>query len=102
MAKNKTKGGNKLSLTAPKGKAPLAETEFTPEENASPGANDVSDYEKKARMFHASCAREIDRISHENGVRIGDTILNEAKAVELVGNALEELRQYYESMFQIP
>jgi hypothetical protein len=80
--------------TAPK----IALTEFTPEEHAKvPTRDEVlkAEQDKKIKGFIASIDRELQRISVENGVRIGDTALHESHACDLFKATLLELREVY-------
>lgn len=70
--------------------------EFNPETPVT--STDVSDYQKKVKMLVASCSRELDRITSENGVRIGDSVLHEAAAVTKFKAVLSNLIVYYQSM----
>jgi hypothetical protein len=80
--------------TAPK----ISVTEFTPEAHTTIPTREqelIEQQRKKVKGFIASVDRELDRLSVENGVRIGDTVLNEIHAVELFTETLKALREVY-------
>jgi hypothetical protein len=76
----------------------IVETNFIAETPV--GIQDISDYQKKVRGLVASCSREKDRIGSENGVRLGDSILMESKAIEVFNAALDQLIEYYGLMVE--
>lgn len=76
----------------------FTETEFTPEKGAldiTPEQEEHDRIQRKIKMHVACVDRELQRIDVESAIRIGDTVIAEANAVEKVSAALTELKEYY-------
>jgi hypothetical protein len=55
-------------------------------------------FQNQCKGWAASCEVEIDRIEKENGVRIGNSILNEAFAKAEITKALKAIQTKYLSL----
>ena len=53
------------------------------------------EYQRKMKMFAAGLDREIQRMTYERAVRIGDTIIHETGLTKAVAAVFEEYRDKY-------
>jgi len=73
-------------------------TKIRPEKNKlDESTADAKDSEtrKQYQMLAASCERELLRIKNESAVRLGDSIINESDACDLVSDVLKKLKAQY-------
>lgn len=75
-------------------------TTHTPEVPVDPTfeSQEAERVQARLKMLAASCEVEIDRIRKENGVRIGNSVINEAFAMDEITKALEKIQTKYLSL----